>query len=131
MTKKEGSVSKGDPGKIKHGSVIILGDSVRVWGSVGVTIAVTDDPPQFLRFEFGHERISKNGTQEEIRKTATLIDEFNEKELDKRLKKYRRLFRSAEAVEPTTDAPTARERAKARIAEGNKPKAKGKKKKAK
>lgn len=124
--KKEHRVAKGEAGKIKHGSVIILGDSVRVWSSVGVTISVTDDPPQFLRFEFGHERIAKNGTQEEIRKTATLIDEFNEKELDKRLKKYRRLFRSSEAVEPSEAASTPRERARARIEGGGKKKAKKK-----
>lgn len=126
-TTKKGAGVKGREGLTKQGSVIILGDSVRVWSEVGVTIAVTDDPPQFLRFTFGHERIAKNGTQEEIRKTATLVDEFNEKELDKRLKKYRRLFRATETVE-VSEQPTARERAKARLEGKGTTKKKSKKK---
>lgn len=69
------------------------GESVRVWSEVGVTVAVSDDPPQFLRFTFGHERLAKNGTQEEIRKTANLVDEFNEAELERRIQKYKRLIR--------------------------------------
>lgn len=66
-------------------------DGVRVWSEVGITVAVTDDPPQFLKFSFGHERIAKNDSIEEIRKTARLIDEFNEAELDRRLAHYKKV----------------------------------------
>lgn len=76
-----------------RGTAILVGDSVRVWSEVGVTVAVTEDPPQFLRFTFGHERIAKNGSTEEIKRTAALVDEFNEAELERRLNKYRRILR--------------------------------------
>lgn len=92
MTPKPKSVTEVPKGKKSKPNVIIQGDVVRVWSEVGVTVAVTDDPPQFLRFLFGHERIAKNSTQEEIRRTANLIDEFNEGELERRLKKYVRIL---------------------------------------
>jgi hypothetical protein len=92
-------MAKNDSTPTKNGGVILVGNSVRVWSEVGVTIAVTDDPPQFLRFSFGHERIAKSSSQEEIRKTAALVDEFNEAELDRRLAKYRRVVKRAGSEE--------------------------------
>lgn len=86
-------------------NVIIQGDVVRVWSEVGVTIAVTDDPMQFVRFTFGHERISKNSTAKEIARTANLVDEFNEREVEKRLRKYKRLVRRESAVQDSDDTP--------------------------
>lgn len=109
-------------------NVIIIGDSVRVWSEVGVTVAVSDDPPQFLRFTFGHERIAKNSTQEEIRKTARLVDEFNEFELDRRVSKYKRLILREVAIgdgaEVDKDEEAAIAKRRKRIAKKKKEKAK-------
>lgn len=101
--------------KVIKPNVIIIGDSVRVWSEVGVTIAVSDDPPQFLRYTFGHERIAKNSTQEEIRKTARLIDEFNEAELDRRIGKFSRLLRRESAATDREEEETVRDRVHKRI----------------
>lgn len=120
MAAKKGVTKRDAPreGLTKRGSVIILGDSVRVWSEVGVTIAVTDEPPQFLRFTFGHERIAKSSSQADVVKAEALVDEFNEKILDKRLKKYRRMFRSSDVSETAKEGP--RERAAKRIKKGKK-----------
>jgi hypothetical protein len=133
-TKKGKGITKIDapkPAKTKHGSVIILGESVRVWSEVGVTVAVTDDPPQFLRFTFGHERIAPSSTQTDIKKTEALVNEFNEFILEKRLKQYQRMFRRSEIqVESESESsPGPRERAKARIEGDSKKKSSKAKKK--
>lgn len=131
MTKKKGTSTVDAPRskKVIKPNVIIIGDSVRVWSEVGVTIAVSDDPPQFLRYTFGHERIAKNSTQEEIRKTARLVDEFNEAELERRIDKFARLLR-AESVATDEDEETVRSRVHKRIERrqgGGKKKTKAKK----
>ncbi len=86
---------------------------VRVWSEVGLTIPIGDTTAH-LRFAFGHERIAKNGTQEEIRKTAALVDEFNESELERRVEKYRRLITRVmqEQDEPEIKSVQARARRK-------------------
>lgn len=108
--------------KVPKPNVIIEGDSVRVWSEVGVTIAVSDDPPQFLRYTFGHERLAKNSTQEEIRKTARLVDEFNEAELDRRIGKYARLLRRETGAEDREEEETVRDRVQKRIKKKDKAK---------
>ena len=75
------------------GTLRMADGSVRVWSSVGVTIPIQNDPPAFLRFSFGHERIAKKGTAAEVSRVADAVDEFNENELQKRLKKYVRMVR--------------------------------------
>lgn len=95
--------------------------SVRVWSSVGITVAITDDPPQFLKLEFGHERIAKNDTTNELRRVARLIDEFNEAEIEKRVDQYSRLIKRHEVEVGETDPEPRRgsvkERARRRRAE--------------
>jgi len=93
---------------------------VRVWSEVGLTLAVTDDPPQFIRFAFGHERIAKSDSVEEIRKTAALVDEFNEAELERRIKKYKNLVRreTAEDEPNRVKEGSVRERARRRLNDG-------------
>lgn len=71
---------------------------VRVYSEVGVTIPI-DDTTAHIRFLFGHERFAKNDTQEELKKTAAQVDEFNEAELERRVKKYQRLVRQINAEE--------------------------------
>lgn len=90
--------------------------TVRVWSTVGATLPIPESYGN-IKFSFGHERIAKSGAQEEIRKTALLIDEFNEAELERRLKKYRRLFDRV-MNEDEDDAPaheSVRERARKKI----------------
>lgn len=132
MAPKKSGVTKVDAPKghpIERAEVILLGDAVRCWSEVGVTISVTDDPPQFLRATFGHERIAKNSTQAEISRTFRLIDEANEAELEKRIRRYKKMFST---VDPDDDEQikverkkgqkkvgkgSARDRAKARMEE--------------
>lgn len=91
--------------------------AVRVWSSVGITVAITDDPPQFLKLEFGHERLAKSDTTEELRRVARLIDEFNEAEIEKRVEQYTRLIRRhGVEVGEEDDSDSVRARARRRIA---------------
>lgn len=90
VQKKSTTIDK-PPAKAKTGGVIFVGDQVRVWSEVGVTLPIGESTAH-LRFSFGHERLSKSGSQAEIQKTAALVDEFNEAELDRRVVKYRRLI---------------------------------------
>src|SRR6478735_2538606 len=61
--------------------------TVRVWSEVGLTVPVGDTTAH-IRFLFGHERIAKNDTQEEIKRTEKLIDEFNEAVVEAKVRKY-------------------------------------------
>jgi hypothetical protein len=67
--------------------------AVRVWGEAGITIAVTDDPPQFVKFVFGHERIAPDDREATLKKVEERINTFNEEVVERRAKKYRRLLR--------------------------------------
>lgn len=93
-------------------------EAVRVWSSAGITVAITEHPPQFLKLEFGHERLAKNDTQAEIKRTARLIDEFNKEELERRMGEYKRLI-EAHSVEVGEDdeapAGSVQDRARKRM----------------
>jgi hypothetical protein len=92
-SKPAASVSK------RGGRTKIADGSVRVWSEVGVTLPIFDAEGNStyasLRFGFGHERICKSSSVVELDRTETLIDEFNEKVLEKRLQKYQRSTRRA------------------------------------
>lgn len=64
---------------------------VVVGSEIGVTLPIGDTTAH-LRFSFWHERIAKSDSADEIRRTASLVDDFNEAELDRRTKKYLRLI---------------------------------------
>lgn len=104
-TKREGVAARDS-----HRSPTPRTGSVRVWGECSLTLAITDDPPQFLKVTFGHERLAKNDTQAEIRKTAALIDEFNEAEIARRIEQYRQLIEAEGA-----QSGSVRERARKRM----------------
>ena len=75
---------------------------VRVWAECGVTVAVTDDPPQFVRFLTGAERTapdSSAATRERVE--AELFAEL-EATVDKRVKKLVRLVKAANTTSPVT-----------------------------
>lgn len=65
---------------------------VRMGSEVGVTLPI-EDTTAHIRFSFWSERLAKNDSQEELKRTAALIDEFNEAELERRVRKYQRLIR--------------------------------------
>ena len=69
--------------------------AVRVWAEVGVTLAVTQDPPQFVRFTFGHERIAPNDTQETIEKYERMVIANCEETVEKEVKRLARIVRRA------------------------------------
>lgn len=69
--------------------------TVRVWAEVGVTLAVTQDPPQFVKFTFGHERIAPNDTQETLEKYQSLVIESCEATVEKEVKRLSRIVRRA------------------------------------
>jgi hypothetical protein len=65
---------------------------VIVGSEVGVTLPIGDSTAH-LRFSFWHERISPSDSEEDIKATAALVDDFNEAEIERRVKKYRRLVK--------------------------------------
>lgn len=69
---------------------------VRVWSSASVTVAVSDDPPQFIKFEHGFEMMSPNDTDAAIKRTEAKIYATCEAIIDRRVKKLRRLIRQLE-----------------------------------
>lgn len=46
----------------------------------------------FVKFTYGHERMSPSDSAADLRRTEALIHEENEKVLDKRLKQYVRMI---------------------------------------
>lgn len=91
--------------------------SLRVWGEVGVTICLTNDPPQFLRVLFGHERLTTGTTATALKNATAEIEEYNERQLQRHVKSARRiaLKSMSEADEEEEDANlTTRERARRR-----------------
>lgn len=75
-----------------HRSALDDPKAVRVWGEAGITVAITDDPPQFVKVLFGHERIAPNGSQTTLDKYEKLVNDYNEEVVERRAKRYRRLL---------------------------------------
>lgn len=92
--------------------------TVRVWSTVGATIPIPDSFGN-IKFSFGHERIARSDSQESISKTEALIDEFNEKTLEKRLNKYFRMYRRIENESGDAD-DSVKARAKKRLKKSKK-----------
>jgi hypothetical protein len=64
-----------------------------VWGEVCITVAITEDPPQFVKVTFGHERMSKDDDVS-IRNTERRIHRMNEEVVSRRSEQLARLVRS-------------------------------------
>ena len=90
---------------------------LRVWAEVGITIALTENPPQFLRVLFGHERLTSGPTQTALKEATAEIMEFNERELQKQVKRARQIalqsMSEADEEEETSSLST-RDRARRR-----------------
>lgn len=78
--------------------------SVRVWGEVGLTVAITEDPPQYVKVLFGHERIAPNDDETTIKRYTRMVDSYNEAEVERQVEKYKRLALAVSGgeVQPTS-----------------------------
>lgn len=99
--------------------------TVRVWSTAGATVPIPDTYGS-IRFSFGHERIARSDSPEQIKRTEALIHEFNEDVLEKRITQYLRMFKRIES-EVEADDGSVSYRAKARLKKGKKKSKKGKK----
>lgn len=70
------------------------GGPVRVWSEAGVTLCVSMDPHQFVKFSFGHERWSPSDSAEDIARTERQVYEFCERTVNKRVSKLAKLVRA-------------------------------------
>lgn len=111
--------------KPTRGQQRLKNGTVRVWAEVGATLPITNTYGN-IRFSFGHERIAKNDSVEELKRVEALIDEFNEAVLDRRLNVYRRLFEEIMGSEddrpkaPKTSRSAVQERARKKLKGGKK-----------
>lgn len=69
--------------------------SVRVWGSVGITVCINEDTREFVKLEIGHERIAPDDKPETLKKYEAKINAFNERAVNRRMKALKKLFREA------------------------------------
>lgn len=92
--KQELSKNEGLDGiRTKRGGTIVI-DGVRVWSELAVTLPLGDTTAH-LRFAFGHERLAKSSAEVDVKKAAAMTDSFNEEELERRIRKYRRVIERA------------------------------------
>lgn len=66
---------------------------VRVWSEASITVSVTSEPPQFIKFTHGFEMMSPSDTQEDIKRTEARIFKTCEEIVDKRARKLARIVR--------------------------------------
>jgi hypothetical protein len=78
-----------------------------VWSEASVTVCVTEEPPQFVKFTTGHERIAPNDKPATIRRVERLVYEQCEAIVDERV---RRLAAIVQAAQVGDDPPPARKR---------------------
>ncbi len=75
---------------------------VRVWTECGVTVAVTDDPPQFIRFLTGAERVAPDSSQATRERVEAELYAELEATVEKRVRKMVRLVKAANTTSPVT-----------------------------
>ena len=69
--------------------------AVRVWAEVGITLAVTQDPPQYVKFLFGHERIAPDDKKDTIARYQSMVIENCEETVEKEVKRLSRIVKRA------------------------------------
>lgn len=112
--KKSTTTDRGHATKKRSSFALMADGRVRMGSEVGVTLPVGDSTAH-IRFSFWHERIAKNDSQEELKRTAAQIDEFNEAELERRIRQYQRLIRRvSEEEDESTRARGGRKKARGR-----------------
>lgn len=65
--------------------------TVRCWSSIGLTLPLEGIDYGSYRIDFGHERISPADDQDSLNETFALIEELNERKLDRAIRKHQRL----------------------------------------
>lgn len=65
--------------------------SVRVYVECGITLAVTEDPPQYIKYTVGAEKIAPNDTLETIQRTERQLYDQLEQIVEQRITKLQRL----------------------------------------
>lgn len=86
------------------GVIISESGQVKVWSTIGMKVPVPGLDYTMLEFSFGHERWAKSGSNEDIANATRLADDFNERQLDKQLRKLLRQIRRIDA-EISDDPP--------------------------
>ncbi len=93
-TRKEGNSSASES-RTPASRVRRTGKPVRVWAEAGVTVCVTEEPPQYIRFTTGHERIAPDDSPKTIRQVEQQIYEQCEEIVNKRVAKLMQLVKAA------------------------------------
>jgi hypothetical protein len=70
-----------------------------------VTVAITENPPQYVKVMFGHERIAPNDDATTLKRVTALVDEYNQEVVEKQVQKYKRLALAASATEEEDEPP--------------------------
>lgn len=68
-----------------------------VYSEASVTICVDPTHNEFLKFTFGHERLSPSDSEADLKRTEAAAWKFNEAVIDKRARKIQRLIRQIAA----------------------------------
>jgi hypothetical protein len=84
--------------------------AVRIYVEAGITMAVTDDPPQFVRFTFGQERIAPDDSEETVARYERIAYEACEAVVERRVRRLARLIRRVQSEESEPAPPPARSR---------------------
>lgn len=90
------------------------GERIIVGSEVGITIPIGDTTAH-LRTSFWSERFAKSDSAKDLKAAAELVDEFNEVELDRRVKKYKRIIERILQEEDEDDEDTPRARARTKM----------------
>lgn len=103
----------------KKRAILREGDRVIVGSEVGLTLPIGDTTAH-LRFSFWSERFAKSDSDVHLKEAAELVDEFNEAELDRRTKKYKRIIERILQEEDEDDEDSPRARARTKLKKGKK-----------
>ena len=103
---------------------------VKVKSTIGLTVPLPGEGfTGALTIKVGHERLAKSSSAAEVAKAFKLVDDANEDELVRQMKKYLRLVKRAQKEidrgddpDATLDVGSARDRARKKLASPKKAK---------
>lgn len=80
---------------------------VRIWAEAGVTVAVTDSPPQFIRYSFGMERTARGQDKKSVERAEKQLYEYCEQKVAERVESMSEMLVQAreELLESATEYP--------------------------
>lgn len=100
MPKREGAGASAERSPASRVRRTPSSGPVRVWSEATVTICVTEEPPQFVKFTTGHERMAPDDNERTIAQTEKAIYDQCESIVAARVKDLTRLVRAAQAADP-------------------------------